>query len=197
MDLEQSTSDYQAQQERHNFLRHVLCRSPYLAEHVDVQRLGEDLDRVERRHAVQIAAVDVHLHHLFATNHAFDVSSYGWGNHVCGGHLHGLANRLRGQVVAQNGSASPGPEEAPQSKFQTSFIFAATNRRTPTGTHVLPKQAKSRGLPAPAEATAAIHQFYSNHHTVRCGIPNSVEEKPTADHWTPANSQASDNYIDI
>lgn len=36
----------------------------YLAQHVDVERLGEDLYRVQRRHAVQIAAVDVHLHHL-------------------------------------------------------------------------------------------------------------------------------------
>ena len=39
---------------------------PYLAQHVHVERLGEDLYRVQRRHAVQIAAVDVHLHHLLS-----------------------------------------------------------------------------------------------------------------------------------
>lgn len=42
-------------------------KQAHLAEHIDVKRFREDLYRVQRRHAVQIARVDVHLHHLFAT----------------------------------------------------------------------------------------------------------------------------------
>lgn len=36
----------------------------HLAEHVDVERFREDLYRVQGCHAVEVAAVDVHLHHL-------------------------------------------------------------------------------------------------------------------------------------
>lgn len=36
----------------------------HLAEHLDVERFGEDLYRVQGRHAMKVAAVDVHLYYL-------------------------------------------------------------------------------------------------------------------------------------